>query len=190
MRSLKVKVFCRNRIYQKPNSFLTLLQLKRNICLVIIWEVGGHRRQEAGKAWVWTGARNKAIWSLKSTVTMKPTLARKKMFTHLRIPMILNKTTAFPFTSSKTWCLEGKRQSPANPLRFKIILYCLGCSFIKKIKVSFPLLCLSFPLLFLLLSMSLFHPTGKWKGKVLGRVRKASFKHIVKSKNFSFPFRS
>lgn len=87
--------------YTRSNSFPTWLQLKRNVCLVIIREIGGHHGQ-AAKAWMWTWARNKGIWSSKSTVTMKPTLARKKMFTHLQIPMILNKTTAFPFISGKT----------------------------------------------------------------------------------------
>lgn len=87
--------------YTRSNSFPTWLQLKRNVCVVIIWEIGGHHTQ-AAKAWMWTWARNKGIWSSKFTVTMKPTLARKKMFTHLQIPMILNKTTAFPFISGKT----------------------------------------------------------------------------------------
>lgn len=88
-------------MYKKHNSFATRLQLKRNICLVIIWEVGGHCRQ-AGR-----GSLNVDMGQEQSHQIIEihwdheTYFGKKKMFTHLQIPMIFNKTTAFPFISSK-----------------------------------------------------------------------------------------
>lgn len=135
---------------------------------------------------MWTGARSKAIWSSKSTVTMKPTLARKKkcLLTY-KFPWSLTKQLPFLSFPAKHVMFRGKRHSPARPLLQNNFMH-PEFSFIRS-QSFIPLLFSSLPWLFLLLSrMSLFHPTGKQKWKVQCRVRKDSLKHTVKSRKVFF----
>lgn len=116
---------------KKHSSFPTRFQLQKNVCCVIIWEIGGHRRQ-AVKAWMWTGARNKAIWSSKSTVTMKPTLARKKkcLLTY-KFPGSLTKQLSFLSFPAKHVMFRGEEAESSSSFMLQNNFICPEFSFIK-----------------------------------------------------------
>ena len=64
--------------------------------------------RQAGEAWMWTGARNKAIRSSKSTETMKPTLARKKCLLTYKFPWSLAKQLPFLSFPAKHVMFRGE----------------------------------------------------------------------------------
>jgi hypothetical protein len=109
-RSLKVKVICLNSDGQETQLFSCYLSIKEK-CLPCY---------HLGDWWVpYTGSeslhmdrsqeQSHLIIKIHSDHETYFGKVKKKMFTHLQIPMILNKTTAFPFISRKTCDVQRGR---------------------------------------------------------------------------------
>jgi hypothetical protein len=117
---------------KKHSSFPAIFQLKKNVYLVITWEIGGCHIQVA-KACTWTEARNKAIWSLRSTVTMKPTLARlkKKCLLTYKFPWSLTKQLPFLSFPEKHVMFRGEEAEYSSAFKLQNNFVCLEFSFMK-----------------------------------------------------------
>lgn len=110
----------------------------------------------------------------------------KKMFTHLQIPRILNKTTVFPLISSKTCDVQKEEAESSSSFMLQNNFICPEFSFIKfQGFVPSSVLLSNLCFFFFCLKYHYFNQQEKQQGKVQCRVRKP-LKHTIKSTKLFF----